>query len=180
MEGKDEMVRYDCPIHRPQCDHPNDHQSAQDQDKALQEQSDTLVRTTQAGGPQDREGTVAAVALMEAPPPRMPLCNFCNRDRASRQCGVCDEWFCAAHLPRPVHWCFEPEDQWVRECYGRGQPGHEGTRDSVMGSRPHTSRCRFCEKWEELDYCRLCGLTSCLACWRAHARIGCPGRPPAW
>ena len=171
---------YDCPMHRPPCDHPNDDQSARDQDKDLQGRPDTSVRTTQAGGSQDQAGATAAAPLMEAPPPRMPLCNFCNRNRASRQCGVCDEWFCAAHLPRPVHWCFEPEDQWVRECYGRGQPGHEGTPDSVMGSSPHISRCRLCEKWEELDYCRLCGLRSCLSCWRAHVRIGCPGRPPAW
>ena len=134
----------------------------------------------QAGGTQGQEDTTAAAALMESPPPRMPLCNFCNRNRASRQCGMCDEWFCGVHHSRPDHWCFEPEGQWVRECYGHGQPGHGDTPGRVVASRPHISWCRTCDKWEELDCCGLCGLRSCLSCWRAHVRMGCPGRPQSW
>ena len=154
-------------------------QGAREQDRDHLGQPDATVRTTQAGGSQDHDNSTATAPLMETPPPRMPLCSLCNWERASRRCGVCDEWFCPAHLPRPVHWCFEPEDQGIRECYGRGQPGHEGTPNNQEGW-PRISRCRLCERWEELDYCRMCGLRSCLSCWRTHVRIGCPGRPAMW
>ena len=156
-----------------------DTQDAIVQDQHHLGQSDETVRTTQADGPQDHGSTTTTAPPREAPPPRMPLCSHCNYERANRQCGVCDDWFCSAHLPRPAHWCFEPEDQWIRECYGRGQPGHEGTPNNQEGW-PRISRCRICERWEELDYCRMCGLRSCSSCWRAHGRIGCPGRPAAW